>query len=419
MYKNPLKLLVTPLLLFLSVAASCQKISDTIFFNSSWQMCEKPMAAYYRIGTLTVDSIWYYTGAFKDYSIKGTLLVEGEYSEAGNKDGPINIYDTEGTPLAQGYYANNKPTGDWEWKYTSGVTRAIIHFDENSNDFRFIFYRDITGKVLLENGSGDFIWNTSAFEDVPVFFKVTGSFANGKKTGMWKYYDLDDAEFKNVLCQETYKEDGTLKKSKKIVGYYGKTFHGNCAKYDFTPVTLKVTERMVYDNFFKRGPDSVPEVNLLNYLKNRTSVNIVIKNKKFEDAAVYVMKNLEAYRNKLDYQSKEIDGKIEFKLGDNSTPEDISVSGNITSEEKDFLLYLMSKFKNFEMPMSETIGYEQYHTIYFFSLDMKPYVPAAIRAYINKELFFTMVPKDKYIVYLDANKKKIKKAIRSEFLHYW
>ena len=68
--------------------------------------------------------------------------------------------------------------------------------------------------------------------------------------------------------------------------------------------------------------------------------------------------------------------------------------------------------------MQETIGYEQFHTIYFFSIDMKPYVPAALRQYTGKELFFTMLPKDKYIIWLDANKKKIKNAIRSEYLHY-
>ena len=46
----------------LPVKAKAQKITDTIFYNGAWQICEKPLAKYYRIGTLVIDSFWYYTG---------------------------------------------------------------------------------------------------------------------------------------------------------------------------------------------------------------------------------------------------------------------------------------------------------------------------------------------------------------------
>src|SRR6187402_1946489 len=91
-------------LLFLTNAATAQKISDTIFFNSEWRICEKPLAAYYRIGTIQIDSLWKYTGSFKDYSLAGIIQNEGEYSEEGHRDGRFKYYDAEGKLVAMGNY---------------------------------------------------------------------------------------------------------------------------------------------------------------------------------------------------------------------------------------------------------------------------------------------------------------------------
>lgn len=398
--------------------SKAQVFTDTIFYNKSWQICERPMAVYYRIGTLMIDSFWYYKGPFKDYALNGILLHEGNYSDLGYRDGTFILYDTSGNVFAQGNFSNNKPVGDWEWKYATGKTRAIINFPETGGDYFFKFYSDTSGQVLLENGNGNFEWNMKPCSPGNPSLKLKGFYKSGKRSDTWKYYSPDDDYCKNVICQEVYTEEGILKKAKRF-GYYSETFHHSCAELNMEPASLRMMELMSYDNFFRRGPDSNAVLNLWNYLKSRKTVDIVIKNKKFEDAIVYVLMNLESYRNRLDYRTKDLEGKIEFRLGDNSTPENITVQGNISDKEKNFLLYLMSKFKNFEMPMTESIGYEQYHTIYFYSVDMKPYVPAAMRNYVDRELFFTMLPKDKYLVFLEANKKKIKRAIRSEFMRYW
>ncbi len=418
MHKRIKKGIACILIVFIPAFSTAQIFTDTIFYNAGWQICEQPVAVYYRIGTLVIDSFWYYKGPFKDYAIDGTVLHEGNYSDEGFKDGTFSLYDTSGSLIAQGNYTKNKPIGDWEFRYPSGDTRAIINFPEAGGDYVFKYYRDSSGQVLLNNGNGTFEWNSCVFEDRNIYYKFKGTYKDGKRSETWKYYESRDQYMKSIICQENYTDDGSLKKARSF-GYYNETFHHHCIELDMVPASLKRMELMSYDNFFRRGPDSNAVVNLWNYLKSRKAVDIVIKNKKFEDAIVYVLVNLESYRSRLDYEAKDIDGKIEFKLGDNSTPENITVKGNITDKEKDFLLYLMSKFKNFEMPMTESIGYEQYHTIYFYSIDMKPYVPAAIKNYVGRELFFTMLPKDKYLVFLEANKKKIKRAIRSEYMRYW
>ncbi len=398
---------------------TAQKITDTIFYNSQWQICEKPVAAYYRLGTLMIETSWYYTGPFKDYSLDGKLQMEGAYSFDGHKEGPYSFFDTQGNLMATGNYKNDKPCGEWEWKFTNGITRAAMYFTGSLNDVEFTFFRNDTGKILLENGNGEFIWNVYAFEDMPQNILIKGQYENGKKSGTWKYYLLNEDGSNKKLCEEKYNEEGLLKKA-RLISHYDVVINRKCFEYDFVPRVLKVTERMVYDRLFASGEDSIADKNLLNYLTNRNSIDIIIENKRFDTAILYILKSLESNRNYFDYFSKDINGKIEFKVGDSSRPEDISVTcENITEKEKTFLLYLMSKFNNIEMPTDGTIGIEGYHTIYFFSLDVKKYFPANLQNYINKELFFTLIPKDKYELFLNANKKAIKKALRSEVLRYW
>jgi hypothetical protein len=143
-------------------------------------------------------------------------------------------------------------------------------------------------------------------------------------------------------------------------------------------------------------------------LFNRKNSEIIVKNKKFEDALVFIIKSLEQNDKQLDYKSKVINGKIKFKLGENGYPEDITVTGEgLTEKEKEFLTFYMSKFKNIEMPAVESVAFESYHTINFYSIDMKDYVPVSIRNEVGAELFFSTLPKDAFIAILETHKKQI------------
>lgn len=419
LFRKLIRLLTILLLIVSTRSVNAQTITDTIFYNPQWQICEAPVATYYRIGTMMIDSNWYYTGPFKDYNMAGTLLMEGNYSADGKKDGPFIFYDTDGYRMATGNYSMNNPSGDWEWTFTNGVTRAKLHFPEDPADFAVTYFKDNTGNVLLENGNGKFVWKLHAFEDVGSNYSIEGEFKNGKRSGTWDFYRGDERNVLSRVCQEIYNKEGGFKKG-RLTGRYNQPIERKCFRYDFVPVTLKVTEAFYYDRMFMKGADSSSNINVLNYLLNRKSIDIIIKNKKYEEAILYVLKDLESNRSKIDYKSKDINGKISFKIGDNAMPEDITVTGdNLSDKEKDFLIYLMSKYKNIEMPMDGTIGFEGYHTIYFFSLDIRKYMPVSLRQYAGMELFFTMMPKNKYEMILEANKKKIKKAMRSEMMFYW
>ena len=79
----------------------------------------------------------------------------------------------------------------------------------------------------------------------------------------------------------------------------------------------------------------------------------------------------------------------------------------------------MSKFRNIEMPGTETIAFEEYHTIYMYSINIKEFMPASMRDEVNNDLFFSTMPRENFLVLMRSVKKKIKKYIREEFQFYW
>jgi hypothetical protein len=398
--------------------ANAQKITDTIFFNKAWQICEKPIASYYRIGTLVVDSLWFYTGKFRDFDINGKLLTEGEYSDKGYRDGVFRFYYPDGKLMVAGKFWEDYMIGDWHWYYSNDSLRAIINFDGVETDFKFISYKLPDGKVMLDNGTGDFEWYTDLYHIGVPGFKVYGSFAAGKRSGSWEYYFARNG-VESLMFTEKYDKSGKFKKASTTIDYYGDPPKARYTDYIFIPPKLWITERMLHDIFFNKG-DSSGQVAVLNYLLNRKSSEIIVKNKKVENAILQVIHSLEANRGRLEYQQKEIDGKIEFKIGDKGYPEDITISGTgITEKEKEFIIFLVSKFSQIEMPGIESVAIESYYSINLYSINMKEFMPAAIRDQVNNEIFFSTLPKDKFLMLLKAIKKKIKKYIREELQFYW
>lgn len=196
-----------------------QKITDTIFYNRAWQICEKPIAAYYRIGTLNIDSFWYYTGKIKDFDINGVLATEGEYNDKGQRDGSFKFYYPNGKLMLAGNYWEGLMTGDWQWYYSNDSVMAIINFDGPSDDFTFNLYKTRDGTTKLQNGTGEFEWYTNIYTSHFSNFKVTGSFSAGKRSGGWRYYWINGGE-ETFRFEEKYDKEGKLKKISLSGTYY-------------------------------------------------------------------------------------------------------------------------------------------------------------------------------------------------------
>ncbi|MFC0772974.1 toxin-antitoxin system YwqK family antitoxin [Terrimonas alba] len=398
--------------------SNAQKITDTIFYNRAWQICEKPIAVYYRIGTLMIDSFWYYTGKQMDFDMNGQLLTEAEYSSDGKRDGLFRFYYPDGKLMLSGKYWEGLMIGDWYWYYSNDSLKAIINFDGPSDDFKVIQYKLPDGTSMLENGTGKFEWHTNPYLSMLPNLKVYGSFSAGKRSGGWRYYLVRDDGEESLRFEEKYDKEGKFKRASASGSYYGENPKDRYTDYIFIPPKMLITEQIQYDNFFRR--DTAGGTALLNYLLNRRSSEIIVKNKKVENALLQIIRSLESNRGRLEYQQKEIDGSIEFKIGEKGYPEEITVTGKgITEKEKEFIIFLVSKFRDIEMPGVESVAIESYYTINLYSINMKEFMPVSIRDQVNNEMFFTTLPKEKFLILLKSAKKKIKKYAREAFQFYW
>lgn len=396
-----------------------QKITDTIFYNNRWEICEKPMAAFYRIGTLAIDSFWFYTGRIYDFNMKDTLLMEGEYTEDGYKDGEFKFYYSDGSLMLEAYYNRNQITGIWKWYYLDNGLQAVIDFTEGLNNFKFLFYRTPFGDTSLSNGSGSFEWYTNPIPTTGTYL-VKGKFLNGKRSGDWQYNWIDSYGKPKLSFTEKYDDNGNYKKTITTPTYLFNTPKSIFIGYQFNPVKIQITENMKYDNLFRKIDPENSDLALRNFLLNGGRSEIIVTGKNFEEALVFILKSLEKIRGKIEYQQKEVNATIRFKIGDYGFPEDISIKGDgLTEAEQKFLIFYLSKFKEIEMPVVENVAFEGYHNIHLFSLNMKEYVPALIRDQVNNDLFFTTLTKDQFSTILRSKKKEIKKYIREEFIYYW
>src|SRR5690349_16351626 len=134
--RNMFSTCIVLLVLLVPVISKAQLITDTIYFNGAWRICEKPIARYYRLGTLSIDSIWFYKGKFKDYNVEDNKLIcEGEYNDKGQRDGLFRFYYPNGKLMLSGKFWQGLMLGDWEWWYSNDSLKAIINFDGPSDDF--------------------------------------------------------------------------------------------------------------------------------------------------------------------------------------------------------------------------------------------------------------------------------------------
>ncbi len=409
-------------LLFVCLLSYCsgavaQIVTDTIYYNKYWEICEKPVADYYRVGgALIIDTLCYYTGKIKDYTINDSLVMEGEYSNEGYRDGVFNFYYPGGKLYLSAKFAQGNMVGDWQWYYSNGSKEATIHFLGNQQEFSFITYNDEDGKSLMVNGTGDFMW--SSIGNLSESFKVMGSFKDGRRSGSWKYYNGISGD--NLFCKETYDKNGNFLNGKHVYKYYNdQRIDKNFLKINFIPTKLVVTESITLDEFFKKNGDSLITKQALGYLFHKTPSTINLKYNQFDTAFTYIIRTFDHYRNWLDYINKDIDAKLEFRIGDHAFPENITINGKgLTDREKGFLLFLMGKFRGINMPGTDGIVLEGYHTINIYVLDVTEYLPFALRGPVNREIFFTPLPKEKMKAALDANRKNIKKYLREAYYYF-
>jgi hypothetical protein len=400
-------------LFFISIkhTSAQHKITDTVWYNARWEICEEPVSRYYRVGKLmTDDTLWYFSGPVKDYTRSNRLLMEGQYSEDGWREGKFLFYGDNGKVVSAGNFEQGIMRGPWQWFYSNGVERALIYFPGVKNEFSFISYSDSLANNTLSNGVGTFEWFPAPFDEEQRW-KVKGSFNKGRRNGKWEFRNIDPENRWDENFKEHYNAEGSYSKS---TGY--RVYRTVPYSFRFTPERLARMESLRYDRMFRSEGDTAVRRVVYRYLTERKTSEFIVNRADFDSSMGYIMGTLERYRFYFDFEERDIEGKIEFRIGPAGYPEDVTITAkNTDSSEVAFLHFLLNKFRNVQMPTHGGIDFEGYHSIYFYVLSIRKYLPVELRPFADKDLMFSVLPKEQFVRRLETEKKNIRRFLRKAY----
>lgn len=278
-----------PLFSLLLIKTTAQKVelNDTIFYNNKWQICEKPIASYYRLGKLTVDKYAYYSGEIKDYYSTGVLQMNGSYDEKGLKSGLFVSYYPNGNVEMEGSFYNNEMNGVWNYYTADGRLRCRLNCENNI----------VFSPLLSINSNGDSVINTSITNKFSIDIRdykgiiypsssnlrlIEGNSINGKRDGSWKYYLFIESidgnsklpPKKHLSCEEKYKSG--IFKSGRSYGLVGNSLELNQPDIyllKLLPEKYSTTENIEYDYAF--GTNKKDQSALADFLFNHVSPVII------------------------------------------------------------------------------------------------------------------------------------------------
>ena len=105
----------------------------------------------------------------------------------GLKQGRWQKMQANGKPLYDGYFNDDKPTGEWKRFHTNGRIKATISYKSGSDSALTVMF-DETGKKMAE-----------------------GVFINEQKAGLWKYFSEN-----KVIAEESFEKGMKNGKSRKF-----------------------------------------------------------------------------------------------------------------------------------------------------------------------------------------------------------
>ncbi|MBL7732069.1 MAG: hypothetical protein JNM88_12885 [Chitinophagaceae bacterium] len=403
------------LLLLLITQQSIAQRKDTLYYNSRWQICEKPFASYYRFGRIVIDTFWFYQGRVYDYYMDDKLQMDGNYSSIGEKDGAFWFFYPDGSPQAQGLYIANQQAGIWEY-YHPNNKGLKLRVDFAGDGFNFVVhdYIDSTGKVLLKDSTGEFVMDMSV-ANTQQHIRLEGEFSKGKKTGSWKYLTYVSSIKKYDLVIKEQFENGVLKKGTTYLPdnivwdtYKASERHDQFTPWQFTK--FRATE------FFQKDRTTFRHTNddedLLEYLVNRQAPTFDVEDSTFEASFMGVLSSLNTpsilkYFNDPD---KLYNGYVELNLSDSGDIEELEINGNLSPKEKEYMDFFFRKFKNIKEIVVDNVGIDAYHKIYFYTVLFADLVPKKhLYLFPEKMFMFFPVPFDKLKELLHEKSKKKKK----------
>jgi TonB family protein len=181
----------------------------TLHYNSVWEIVPQDQAVYYRtcrIGTGMGKT--FFLSEVQDFTIDGKLIMQGQYTDAGVKDGEFTFYYRSGQIQAKGNFSEGVRTGTWKYFFKNGQLEREVIFPKpernkpSPEDFIPVSVYDSIGTAILTNGTGNWHFEYEWY-GVTERYIVEGRFLGGKKEGIWTCR-LSSGQ---LLYQETYKNN--------------------------------------------------------------------------------------------------------------------------------------------------------------------------------------------------------------------
>ncbi len=407
-----LKLLLA--LIITTTSYSQEKITDTIFYDYDWKICEQQNADYYRAGAMfRIDNMLYYNGPFKDYTVSNQLVADGNYLD-GRKNGLFNFYYENGIVECSGKFDQDSLLAVWRWNYPDGKEHASIYFPGMEQEFKFITYRDETGSAILENGTGKFVWETISFGLNKQI--VYGNFESGRRAGEWRYR-FPGTKYRNDLF-EYYDDEGKLTGG-KVFGFKDRATLTVKTPYQFVPQQIAITEAVKHSPLFlKYGGENFPK-NMIGYLENQQPFDIDLAEMEVDSVYTNIVRTLS---ENIIYKNSGFtvrDSKITFKVGAGGRLEDIKLTG-VTQQEEKKLKYFLEKFKSIKIPADTELAPLGIFTIYINIYKIKQPVNSDNGFVLTdfERLFFSSMPLKQLQNIFEDKAKEEKYFFRGYFIRY-
>jgi|CXWL01.1.fsa_nt_gi antitoxin component YwqK of YwqJK toxin-antitoxin module len=375
---------------FYTVSAASQA-ADTLFLNANWRICEKPLASYYRFSRIIIDTNWYYQGRVLDFYMNDTLQMDGNYSFIGLKEGLFRFYYPDGKLMTRGQYMNNERIGIWDNFYSNGELQIKTEYAGDGKNFTVLEYHDSTGKVLAKDGTGKFEITISYWNNMGTY-KLVGEIKNGKKAGIWNYYQFHPILKEEVVVIKEVYENGELKKGNTFLVY---PTQGVFNTYKKTNERIHFAEfaKFKMTEFFGKDPISFKNTDddsdLLRYLTTRQIPAYDAAGSSYFESIAGVLNKLNTLTilKFFSDSTKLYGGEIMFTLTDSGNIKEVDITGNVSEKEKAYMEFFLKKFKNIEEITGEYAEESKDHKIYFFSLITGDFIPYRYLLYLPEKQF--------------------------------
>ena len=205
-----------------------------------------------------------------------------------------------------------------------------------------ISYKDDRGRITLENGTGEFVWETNPLDAITVQ-QVKGNFNKGRREGKWIYtYPMAQSDYMNLY--ERYDNEG------KFMNGGGATYSNNKIikkpmPFYFSPLRLKAWESMSIDKIFKLNGENLLSYTLLKYLVDKKNLELDMQkihpNNLFDTIMKVLVKVMNTDTRSFVYN----ESKIDFNIGRSGRLVNFDFT-RFSRSEKKYLQYVLEKFKN-------------------------------------------------------------------------